>query len=245
MPGGNDVTVRAVKEWEDDRSANFDIGSEGVAPGPEKGEQVAVGEFKFDYDFEIPGGWFQFLDPESPTGGMRFDSAWYNLQSDKGSVFDRARPGIAYTKSDAAVGAIADHIDEARSNPGASLPAESDKVLHGATAGDPLHRLAGAKGEAQRARANDNRRISTNFCRTVAMPPKPPTGGPYDCDEYAFASTYEGAARFLYDGAQHERDYSVRWVNSTVNQEAGRRLGRWHENDRILDREAFFVPIRS
>lgn len=76
------------------------------------------------------------------------------------------------------------------------------------------------------------------------MPPQPPTGGPFDCDEYALASTYEGAARFLYEGVRYEFDYSVRWVNNSENQEAGRRIGRWYENDRILDREAFFIPIR-
>lgn len=244
VPGGRDVTERRIPQWRMDPGADFDIGSEGVTPGPDKGEQIAVGEFYFDYDFDLPGLWVQILDPESPAGGMRFDSAWYNQQSTKGSVFDRAMPGFSFTKSDAAVTGAAEHIDDARTNPAATVPAKPNKVLHGATPSDPLHRLPGAKSADHRLRADDNRRISTNFCRTVAMPPQPPEGGPFDCDEYALASTYEGAARFLYEGAQYELDYSVRWVNSDQNQEAGRRIGRWYENDRLLDHEAFFIPIR-
>lgn len=83
---------------------------------------------------------------------------------------------------------------------------------------------------------------------------RPPEGelqeeGPYDCDEYPMASTYEGAGRHLfpddpYGGAQYERPYSARWVNSEVNQEAGRRLGRWYDVDRLLDQDAFYIPVR-
>ncbi|WP_410583998.1 hypothetical protein, partial [Amycolatopsis sp. lyj-108] len=47
--------------------------------------------------------------------------------------------------------------------------------------------------------------------------------------------TYEGSARSEYDGAQYALDYTVRWVNRSQNQEAGRRLFGWYENDRILD----------
>jgi len=243
-PGGKDVTERPISEWRANPGADFDLGSEGVVPDSGAGEQIAVGEFYFDYDFDLPGLWVQILDPESPRGGMRFDSAWYNQQSTKGSVFDRAVPGFSYTKSDAAVTGAAEHIDDARANPAATLPAKPTKVLHGATPNDRLHRLPRAKSDGHRERADNNRRISTNFCRTVAMPPQPPTGGPFDCDEYALASTYEGAARFQYDGPQYELDYSVRWVNSDQNQEAGRRIGRWYENDRLLDNDGFFIPIR-
>ncbi|WP_409496834.1 hypothetical protein [Amycolatopsis sp. cmx-11-12] len=96
--------------------------------------------------------------------------------------------------------------------------------------------------------------MSTNFCATVQMPPRPPTGGPFDCDEYAYASSYEGSARHEFEGPQYALDYTVRWVNREQNQEAGRRLLGWHENDRILDlrkdpeldphdQERFFIPI--
>lgn len=43
-----------------------------------------------------------------------------------------------------------------------------------------------------------NDRVARSFCDTQQMPPKPPTGGPFDCDEYAFVSSYEVAARHNY-----------------------------------------------
>jgi hypothetical protein len=35
-----------------------------------------------------------------------------------------------------------------------------------------------------------------------------------------------------HDGPAYDRFYSVRWMVSDENQEAGPRLGRWYENDR-------------
>jgi hypothetical protein len=245
--GLNKETEKSIKDWRKDGFARLDLLSQASTPAAHMGEQIGTGVFHIEYEFDLPW-YFQFLDTESPEGGMRFDSAWY-LQSHKlGSVFDRAVPGMSYTLSDPAVGGVARHIDDARTNPGATLPAQPDKHLAGASPGDPIHRLAQAKGPDQNHRYNENRRIVRNFCRTRAMQDLrdslPTAGGPYDCDEYAFASTYEGAARYLFDGAQYQRHYSARWVNSDVNQEAGRRLGRWYDIDRILDGEDFFLPIR-
>ncbi|MGW7441016.1 NucA/NucB deoxyribonuclease domain-containing protein [Streptomyces sp. NPDC054849] len=130
-----------------------------------------------------------------------------------------------------------DHARAGRREPGRATP------------GDPVHRRAQAKGTDQNTRYNDNRRIVRSFCRTKVMQDLrnslPAAGGPYDCDEYAFASTYEGAGRYLHDGAQYENHYSARWGNSDVNQEAGRRLGRWYNVDRILDHERFYIPITN
>lgn len=235
--------TRPAKRWRQDDTAEFSLSSEGLPPSPALGEQIATGVFHIEYDFDIP--WYiQFIDTESPEGGMRFDSAWYITEAPLGSVFDRAVPGFSYSRSDPAVAGVADHVDDARTDPASTLPKRDGKVLHGATATDPIHRLAPGKSAATQTRYDLNRSTVKAFCRTKQMrATKPSTGGPYDCDEYAFASTYEGAARWRYDGKQYRRMYSVRWVDSEVNQEAGRRLGRWYTNDRILDGEDFFVPI--
>jgi hypothetical protein len=247
----NTETEKSINEWRLDPGAYFDIASQAIGSNPAYGTQIATGVFHIEYEFDLP--WYvQFIDTESPEGGMRFDSAWY-LQSYKlGSVFDRAVPGMSYTKTDAAVGKVAEHLEEARANPAATLPTQADKHLSGGSPGDQIHRLPSNAGTGQTERYNDNRRVVSNFCATKLMQDLkatlPPEQGPYDCDEYAFASTYEGAGRYLYpkpDGSpQFERHYSVRWVNSEVNQEAGRRLGRWYDVDRLLDNDGFFVPIR-
>jgi hypothetical protein len=242
VPGPEASTERPVKQWRHEDTAEFSLGSEAVEPSASHGEQIATGEFYIQSDFDIP--WFiEFLDIESPPGGMRFDSAWYLPEEKQGSVFDRAVPGFSYSESDSAVAGVADHIDDARRDPDDTVPVQRGKVLHGATAGDPIHRLAPGKSAATNRRYRRNRSVVRSFCGSAQMPAKPPEGGPFDCDEYSFASTYEGAARYRYDGDDYRRHYSVRWVNSDVNQEAGRRLGRWYTNDRILDHEEFFVPI--
>ncbi|SDL39250.1 Deoxyribonuclease NucA/NucB [Streptomyces indicus] len=47
----------------------------------------------------------------------------------------------------------------------------------------------------------------------------------------------------MYDGEQYMNDFSVRYINSEENQEAGYRLNAWYQNDRILDGEAFTITI--
>ncbi|MFD7291610.1 hypothetical protein [Streptomyces sp. NPDC059863] len=76
-----------------------------------------------------------------------------------------------------------------------------------------------------------------------STPGAPPAGK--DCDEYPFRSSSEGAARYLGEGTGDEfrDDFSVRYINSAENREAGRRLGAWHHSDRILDWEGINVSI--
>ncbi|WP_455355986.1 NucA/NucB deoxyribonuclease domain-containing protein [Streptomyces sp. SYSU K217416] len=62
-------------------------------------------------------------------------------------------------------------------------------------------------------------------------------------DQYPFASSYQGAARHKYEGDAYKDDYSVRYIDRDENQEAGRRLGAWYENDRILDWDAYVISI--
>jgi hypothetical protein len=242
-PEGSNETEKSIGGWRRDGDAHFDLKSQASEPADFNGEQLGTGVFHIEYDFDLPW-FFQFIDTESPEGGMRFDSAWYlstATAEQLGSVFDRAVPGLSLNEADPAIAGAARHIEDARTNPAATDPPKADKVLHGATPSDPLHRLPGAKSADTRARLERNRMVSTNYCRTVAMPPQPETGGPFDCDEYAMASTYEGSARSEYDGAQYALDYSVRWVNRDQNQEAGRRFGRWYDVDRLIDKERFFM----
>lgn len=247
-PGTLESREATIPEWRRDGKAHFDLRSEAFPPAPHRNEQIGIGVFHIEYEFDLPGWWVQWLDTESPEGGMRFDSAFY-LQWDKqGSVFDRSLPGFSYTKADNAVEGVALHIEQARANPAATVPARPDKFLRGAGTNpdDTLRRLAGAKNDELRQRADRNGDTARAFCRTPEMPAQPPTGGPFDCDEYPFASTYEGAAWYLYEvqSELYERQYSVQWVNSGQNQEAGGRLNAWYETDRLLDGERFFVPIR-
>ncbi|MFJ7101246.1 hypothetical protein [Streptomyces albogriseolus] len=52
-----------------------------------------------------------------------------------------------------------------------------------------------------------------------------------------------GAARYQYEGDAYRDDFSVRYIDSDENQEAGRRLGAWYDNDRILSHDPFIIVI--
>ncbi|OQO92616.1 hypothetical protein B1813_10640 [Saccharomonospora piscinae] len=59
-----------------------------------------------------------------------------------------------------------------------------------------------------------------------------------DCDEFPFATTYQGT--FTVDEYML-RSYAVRPVNSGHNQEAGRRLGLFVAEDHLLDGDDYYV----
>lgn len=250
--GTYDGRTDSAAGWDRDGKTKFDLVSFAPkGPSAAAGEQIANADFHPAYEFTIPG-YDQFQPTNGEEGKLRFDSSWYNVHAKLGSVFSDTTPALRYDRGDKSdpnapgepyrgVAAVADHIGDARADPDATLPPKDGKRLPGATPTDPLHRLANAAGDTQRTRSRDNRRVVRAYCLSGAVPGGPGQGK--ECDEYPFASSYEGAARYEYDGAQYERDYSVRYIDRVENGEAGSRLGRWYDNDRILDGDAFVITI--
>jgi hypothetical protein len=219
--------------WLLDNSADLQLISPASPPSPSLGEQKATGVFHVRYEIDMSGG-FSDSSGDFPEGGMRFDSAWY-LTYSEGSIFDRVTPWLSYSVDDPAVSYSAWNIYNAQNFPEETEPVLAGKQLAGESAEDPLHRLFHDK-----ARRKANRSEATSFCRT-RWPGYSELG--QDCDEYAFACTYEGAARYRYDGDQYRNHFAVRPIPSADNQEAGRRLGAWYGDDRILDGDPFYVRI--
>jgi hypothetical protein len=187
-------------------------------------------------------------------GEVRFDSAAYNRRAQLGSVFPDATPALRYDRSDTSdpsapvepyfgVAAVADHIGDALEDPGSTYPTKTDKKLPGGNALNPMHRLVPALGPNEEARRDDNRSVVESTCKSANMPGRPAEGEALDCDEFPFASSYEGAARYQYEGDPYLNDFSVRYIGRDENQEAGRRLGTWYDNDRILSHDPFIIVI--
>ncbi|SHF61049.1 NucA/NucB deoxyribonuclease domain-containing protein [Streptoalloteichus hindustanus] len=198
------------------------------------GEQKATGVMRITYRFTVPG---TVSIPDRVVGsemGMRFDSAWY-LPARQGSIFDRVTPYITFRLSDEPVKMSARHLSDAINHPEATEPKVPGKLLPGGSAENPLRRLY-----HDSARRTANRAEATSFCHR-RWPGYPELG--QDCDEFPFASTYEGAARYKYDGDRWRDHFSARPINAPDNQEAGSRLGAWYGNDRILDGDRFFVRV--
>jgi hypothetical protein len=82
-----------------------------------------------------------------------------------------------------------------------------------------LHRLY---HDPKDRRTNRNRYYAKKICRKQ-WPNYSKKG--QDCDEFPFASTYEGAAQYLEKPGVHYGMFSAKALNSTQNQNAGNDLG--------------------
>ncbi|WP_406129544.1 hypothetical protein [Streptomyces sp. NBC_00989] len=54
-----------------------------------------------------------------------------------------------------------------------------------------------------------------------------------DCDEFPFATTYEGAARHAYDATAPADDFSAEMTDSAENQAGGSQLGVYYGYNRL------------
>ncbi|MFI9722761.1 NucA/NucB deoxyribonuclease domain-containing protein [Streptomyces sp. NPDC052396] len=166
--------------------------------------------------------------------GVRFDSATY-LGSNGAGIFDRVMPVMGqYSVTSTRNGAVARHIKLAQTNPAATYPpapAGHTKSIPGSIAsGKPLHRLVSNWDATADAAYKKNRSKVASTCA-----PLPHKAGE-ECDEYPFASSWEGAGKG--DG-----NFSVKYVDGTQNGNAGTDLNNWYVADRILHKDAFYVSI--
>lgn len=229
---GEAPAEKSIPDWRSNPDAYLSLVSDAATPDSSRGQQIARAEFRPEYHFTIPS-YHQFYTPKGETGGMRFDSAWY-LTYSTGSIFDRTTPSIAYSLSDEPVKLSARHMSDALNYPASTYPMVTGKHIPGGSASDTIHRLY-----FDTKRRDDNRDEAGNVC-DAQWPGYPELG--QDCDEFPFATTYEGAARSLYDNTPYGM-FSVRPINAPDNQLAGSRLGAWYGDDRILDGDPFFVRI--
>lgn len=228
----NNGVSKLVTAWENDELGTIFYHSPGDTPDPSKGEQRATGTFQIKYEFRTVGT----QDRDGPETSVRFDSAWY-LPSKQGGIFNRVDPYLTLSTGDSEVTQSAFHIKDAQEQPGSTYPRIDGKKIPGASAQDPLHRLY---HDTERRRQN-REDFAVPVCKQQ-WPGYEELG--QQCDEYPHASTYEGAARHLYESVPYGQ-FSVRPINGYDNENSGRRLGTWYGNDRILDGDAFFIKIVS
>ncbi|MGV9248882.1 NucA/NucB deoxyribonuclease domain-containing protein [Streptomyces sp. NPDC003710] len=184
------------------------------------------------YDF-VPATFFiaagnKNVQLPEPKISVRFDSASY-LKYKKGSIFSNIRSTMHYDRSDPNTKETAQHIYDAQNRPATTIPTKSGKKVPGAPSSTPLHRVF--YDTNLRTRNRDTARAA---CQ-AAWPNYSSQGK--DCDEYPFSTTKEGAANA-------NENYSARALNSKDNQTAGRQLGTWYSDDRILDGDAFYVMVK-
>lgn len=161
--------------------------------------------------------------------GMRFDSASYTKNgelSEGGAIFNRTIPVLLYSRDEPSIRPVTDHIrqvyDGFTTHPG---PSGAQFPGDGAVPGSaPLTRLFpnydSVAYDLNRARKDQECASLTGFVGE-------------DCDEFPFASTYQGGAS--------GQPFSVRYLDATGNQKAGNALNQFYVNQRILHTDKFFV----
>lgn len=159
------------------------------------------------------------------VSNVRFDHAGPVVGRHQGTVFQDAEITFELSTEDPSVQETALHIYDAQNRPWMTFPSWVGKSTPGED--EAIHRTLDTTVR------DENRAQVRRTCRDV--------WGDYDgallnCDEYPFASTYEGAA-------SGDDRYSARLIDADDNQEAGRRLGQFYRENRVLDGDAFYVHI--
>lgn len=188
---------------------------------------VGYGDIKLEWT--ATGRSVTIVVPTSADLLTRCDSS-ASLQGTKACIFTQVIPWIYYSRDDPQVAEGAQHVYDAYANPGATYPIVVDKLIPGQVpggAGGWLHR---STSEEVR---NANRAEAIAVCSTF-WPGYASEGK--DCDEFPFASTWEGASRA-------SGNFSARPVLSSHNQTAGSWLGRFYRYDRVLDWDPFGVGV--
>lgn len=170
-----------------------------------------------------------------------------------GCIFDKV--AAVWVVDKAKYPAIAAHIKLAQDQPGTgSLPKSPGVVIPGGKSSNiPLTRnywstIARYKADRKPPSASledQSRKKSIKMCITLFSTPghpytKGPNGEAYDCDEYPFASTYEGSAT---TGRGTKLWYSVQALPASQNRGAGASWSVWLKRNHILDRDPFWVEV--
>ncbi|MBT2406216.1 MULTISPECIES: NucA/NucB deoxyribonuclease domain-containing protein [unclassified Streptomyces] len=134
--------------------------------------------------------------------------------------------------------AVAEHIKQAFTNPKATKPLNALKNVPGDTIQEPLHRLF-----LDQKRLDRNRAVSVRECKRSWGANY--TNGGKECDEFPFASTYEGSAIEEYDTQVEKNNFSVLPVPGAQNGAGGTLLRGFYNANRIIDgpEDGFIVKI--
>ncbi|WP_307026255.1 NucA/NucB deoxyribonuclease domain-containing protein [Streptomyces canus] len=178
----------------------------------------------------------------------RWDAASYLANSTGGGNPDRKGaatfsyvPTMTYSaKPGAEERAAAQHVKTAFTKPEDTKPYMSAKKVPGQTVKDPLHRTV------SKDRRDANRKAAVKQCKRY-WGANYSWGGDRECDEYPFATTYEGAAEHDYDDDVKKFNFSVKPIAKTDNGAGGNILTSFYAKNRIIDGmdDGFIVKIVS
>ncbi|MGW4561548.1 NucA/NucB deoxyribonuclease domain-containing protein [Streptomyces sp. NPDC004561] len=184
-------------------------GSVGYATGPiTKGHINAKAKTSYRYTFTKPG---------YTPGTVSYDSAVYrcdNYYGTTGCAFPDAPTGVSM-------------INQPRIDEGIRKLRARGGHYGDPNGGKPLHWMINDKQKAKN--------------RAAVCPRTPPAdmkrAGRTSCDEYPFASTYEGGTHL----AAKER--TITWVKKAENDSQGATITNWRRAFHVMDHDPFYVIV--
>ncbi|MEV5321712.1 NucA/NucB deoxyribonuclease domain-containing protein [Streptomyces sp. NPDC052687] len=221
-----------VGDWRDEYIAYGLESDRGSGTGPDD-----IATCVYEHRWKVTGGGVTTPWSDGPDNGVRFDSS-KSLGSkyyDAGVIFDRVTPVFSYDRAQNDTAGVANHIYDALYKPQTTYPTKPGKVIPGDIWNGnwrPLHRNWANYDAAAAEVARKNLNAKNAACRGLSRP-----DDTYQCDEFPFASTKEGAGAG--DG-----NFSVRYVPGTENSKAGSELADWYGSDRILHSNAYGIYVK-
>lgn len=234
---GEDYT-RPVGEWAGTYFA-YDVKSPAASGDQKRIDKRAY--CRFTASWRVRGASADSSWSQGPENVMRMDSAAYLGQYGKqGAIFNQVTPYLVYDYKSKAIEGVAKHLFTAFDYPQLTFPKKSPvKTFPGdieKRGWKPLHRNYPRFNAASAKVTRDNRSGKDKACAAWVAKVTPPAG--WQCDEYPFASTKEGAG--LGDG-----NFSIRYVPRKENASAGAELVKWYGRDRILDGDAYGIMLKN
>lgn len=174
----------------------------------------------------------------------RWDTAKY-VTKKGGAVFSNVGTLRYSSKAGAPEKAVAEHIRDAYNNPGVTVPKNPQKSIPGRDVKNPLHRLF-----HDRTRREANRDEAIKVCKQVwgnNYPTDPQNPNvKRECDEFPFATTYEGSAQKRYEKSKPANNFSARALPRPDNGAGGTLLAGFLTKNRMIDgdNDGFIVEIQ-
>lgn len=234
------ATERTIAQWKNTNFSTEIFTSEAPPPTDANPDQVGYMEFWPKLTLtHAPRKFKKSIDGIKQT--VRYDSAKYmfafpNQYFWQGAVFSKATPifNVPITKPEFSMLAEAgQHWKLAMEHPEQTKPQMAGKKIPGMVGDSTLTRMYPRRHQEE---YNSNRSKTRRTCDREFRD-EDRTGK--DCDEYPFASTWQGSST---NGSDN---FSVSLISSDSNQAAGTWLGTWYAYDRILDGDRFHVQVEA
>ncbi|PWW32423.1 deoxyribonuclease NucA/NucB [Cytobacillus oceanisediminis] len=234
------ATERTIAQWKNTNFSTEIFTSEAPPSTDSNPDQLGYMEFWPKLTLtHAPRKFKKSIDGIKQT--VRYDSAKYmfafpNQYFWQGAVFSKATPifNVPITKPEFSMLAEAgQHWKFAMDHPEQTKPQMIGKKIPGEVGDSTLTRMYTKRHPDE---YNRNRSKTRSTCEREFRD-EDRTGK--DCDEYPFASTWQGSST---NGSDN---FSVSLISSDSNQAAGTWLGTWYAYDRILDGDRFHVQVEA